>query len=235
MGISGGPYIVRDSSLVLELDAADKNSYPGSGTTWIDVSGNGNNATLINSPTFDSSNNGCIVFNGTNQYANTDGAYKFNTAAGTISYWFKPITNITATVNKRPWGQGGDFEARFSNTGGGQSGALQHDIGSSAVNYLTSTTTSWSNTRWYNVTITWDTSVTRQSIYVQSILESTSTSVSSATLAAITTTNLYIATSTGITGQYIDARFATFTAYNRELSTSEVLQNYEAQKSRFGL
>ena len=222
------------NGLVLHLDAGKKDSYPGSGNTWRDLSGVGNNATLINSPAFDSSNGGCIVFDGINEYANA-GTYKFNTAQGTIGYWFKPITNITSTVSKRPWGQSGDFEARFSNTAGGQSGALQHDIGNSNGNYLTSTKTSWSNAIWYNVTITWDTSVTRQSIYVQSILESTSTSVSTATLAGITTTNLYIGTSTAITGQYIDARFATFTIYNRELSASEVLQNYNALKGRYGL
>ena len=54
MGISGGPYIVRDSSLVLELDAADRNSYPGSGTTWTDISGNANSGSLTNGPTFNS-------------------------------------------------------------------------------------------------------------------------------------------------------------------------------------
>lgn len=232
MAVEYGTGRVVTNGLVLSLDAADRNSYPGSGTTWRDMSGNGNNASLVNSPTFDSSNGGCIVFNGTSQYANV-GTYKFNTAAGTISYWFKPTTNITANINKRPWGSGGDFEARFNNPV--LNGGLSHDLGSSGGNFLTSTTISWLNTVWYNVVITWDTSVTRQSIYVQSVLESTSTSVNTATLTGITTGNFYIGTSTAISGQYIDARFATFTIYNRELSAAEVLQNYNATKSRFGL
>jgi hypothetical protein len=67
MGVAGGPYIIKDSSLVLLVDAADRNSYPGSGTTWYDVSGNGNHATLYNGPTWNSL--GYFSFDGSNDYA----------------------------------------------------------------------------------------------------------------------------------------------------------------------
>jgi hypothetical protein len=70
MGVSGGPYIVRDSSLVLELDAADRNSYVSGSTTWFDLSGNSNSGSLVNGPTFDSANGGSIVFDGTNDFVN---------------------------------------------------------------------------------------------------------------------------------------------------------------------
>ena len=50
------------SGLILNLDAGNVASYPGSGTTWTDLSGNGNNGTLINGPTFNSSNGGSILF-----------------------------------------------------------------------------------------------------------------------------------------------------------------------------
>ena len=56
MGVAGGPDIIRDSSLILNLNAAYKNSYPGSGTTWYDVSGNGNDS-LISTGEFDSTGN----------------------------------------------------------------------------------------------------------------------------------------------------------------------------------
>ena len=68
MGFSRGPKVVTDG-LVLALDAANTKSYPGSGTTWSDLSGNGNNGTLINGPTFDSGNNGSIVFDGADDTA----------------------------------------------------------------------------------------------------------------------------------------------------------------------
>jgi hypothetical protein len=56
------------NGLVLALDAANRKSYPGTGTTWTDLSGNGNNGTLVNGPTYNSVNSGSIVFDGTNDY-----------------------------------------------------------------------------------------------------------------------------------------------------------------------
>ena len=73
MGISGGPDMIQDG-LVLTLDASDKNSYPGSGTTWYDLSGNGNTGTLsvtgsnAVSASFSSANGGIIVFSQTSSY-----------------------------------------------------------------------------------------------------------------------------------------------------------------------
>jgi hypothetical protein len=73
--------------LVLDLDAAIKGSYPGTGTTWTDVSNNGNNGTLTNGPTFTGSDYGAIVFDGTNDYVN------LNTGLGSgdflIDMWIK--------------------------------------------------------------------------------------------------------------------------------------------------
>ena len=57
--------IVTDG-LVLCVDAANTKSYPGSGTTWTDISGKNHNGTLINGPTFSSDNMGGIVFDGSN-------------------------------------------------------------------------------------------------------------------------------------------------------------------------
>ena len=60
MGIGYGPRVITDG-LVLALDAADVSSYPGSGTTWTDLSGNGNNGTLVNGVGYD---NGSLIFDG---------------------------------------------------------------------------------------------------------------------------------------------------------------------------
>jgi hypothetical protein len=64
---ANGPKIVTDG-LVLCLDAANRKSYPGTGTAWNDLSGNGNNGTLVNGPTFSSANGGNLSFDGTNDY-----------------------------------------------------------------------------------------------------------------------------------------------------------------------
>jgi hypothetical protein len=63
-----GPRIVTDG-LVLCLDAADQNSYAGSGSTWYDLSGNNNHFTLNNSPTYSFEGGGNIIFDGTNDEA----------------------------------------------------------------------------------------------------------------------------------------------------------------------
>ncbi len=67
MASSLGPNI-SESGLVLCLDAADKNSYPGTGATWTDLSGNNRIGTLTNGPTFNSGNNGYITFDGVDDF-----------------------------------------------------------------------------------------------------------------------------------------------------------------------
>jgi hypothetical protein len=71
MGIAYNPRTITDG-LVLCLDAANSKSYPGSGTTWTDLSGLGNTGTLTNGPTYSSANGGSLVFDGVNDYVQTD-------------------------------------------------------------------------------------------------------------------------------------------------------------------
>ena len=61
---------VVTNGLVVCLDGANLYSYPSSGTLWSDLTGNRNNFTLINGPTYDTSNGGSILFDGVNDYAN---------------------------------------------------------------------------------------------------------------------------------------------------------------------
>jgi hypothetical protein len=91
MGLSHSPHIVTDG-LVLCLDAANRRSYPGTGTTWTDLSGNGNNGTLENGPTFSGDNGGGIVFDGANDYIEivNNELYKFsNTQAFSLNLWVR--------------------------------------------------------------------------------------------------------------------------------------------------
>ena len=74
------------NGLVLALDAANKKSYPGSGTVWSDLSGNANTGTLTNGPTFDSSNNGSIDFDGTDDFVECS---KISSTNFTNSVWMK--------------------------------------------------------------------------------------------------------------------------------------------------
>ena len=88
MSVIWGPEIVK-SGLVLYLDAGNQNSYPGTGTTWTDISRNNNNGTLTNGPTFNSENGGSIVFDGTNDYVSTA---LTSTNSFTWNVWYKTNT-----------------------------------------------------------------------------------------------------------------------------------------------
>ena len=87
MSTKYSPQIVT-SGLVLALDAANKVSYPGTGTTWYDLSGNGNTGTITNGPTFSNVNLGTIVFDGTNDYVSIPSTSNFNNGNNiTVEAW----------------------------------------------------------------------------------------------------------------------------------------------------
>ena len=77
MALSHSPSIITQN-LVLCLDAGNSKSYPGSGTTWTDLSGNGNNGTLRNSPTYSVDNLGKIVFDGVDDDIDCGNKFRFN-------------------------------------------------------------------------------------------------------------------------------------------------------------
>jgi hypothetical protein len=87
------PRIVT-SGLVLALDAADRNSYPRTGTTWRDLSGNSNTGTLTNGPVFSNTNGGSITTDGIDDYINLGNAVSIKMGTGnfTISTWVKILT-----------------------------------------------------------------------------------------------------------------------------------------------
>ena len=92
MSTKYNPSIVRDT-LVLYLDAANTKSYPGSGTTWKDISGKTNTGTLTNGPTFSSDNLGNIAFDGSNDYVNAPAVLSAGQQKYTLSAWWN-LTNI---------------------------------------------------------------------------------------------------------------------------------------------
>ena len=99
MGAAAGPNVVEDG-LVLALDAGNTKSYPGSGTTWTDLSGKDNNGTLTDGPTFNSANGGSIVFDGTNDQINCGSSddFAFGTGDFTIEFWCNPDTVGTECI-----------------------------------------------------------------------------------------------------------------------------------------
>ena len=84
MGLAHSPRIVTDG-LVLALDAGNTKSYPGSGTTWTDLTGNGNDGTLQNGVGFDSGNGGSLTFDGVDDYVNLSSSSSLTFGSGNFS------------------------------------------------------------------------------------------------------------------------------------------------------
>jgi len=235
MAYLNGPQIVRDG-LVLYLDAGNRRSYPGSGTSWTDLSGNGNTGTLTNGPTFDSENLGSISFDGVNDFVTTgknfdsespiNGFFADATARWSVSSWFRPDTsNATGGV---VIGKGGGI--------GGVATLAIWEAGTTLNTRLRGGTilaiTTSMNTAWHEVVVTWD-GTTANAYYDGSFVSTISIGT-----AALQTNFLAVGASgvSGATGNtFMLGRTADLKVYNRPLTALEVTQNYNALRSRFGV
>ena len=233
-----GPQIVRNG-LILALDAADRNSYPGSGTTWTDLSGNGYNGTLTNSPTFSNSNGGSIIFDGTNDYTSTSLDLSWNnTNSVSISMWIK-----TGNLSQSKGFLGtGNFEWQFRQ---GQYAGANSDLvfvywdnsGGHTNGSIPSMSGFFDDTNWKHLTMTWNNSNSTILFYkngtqiFSQVYGNPSANRVSSELMQIGG-NVY---SWDGVGAYWNGSFSNIQTYNRTLSATEVLQNYNATKTRFGL
>ena len=104
MAFIHSPKIVT-SGLVLCLDAANKLSYPSTGTSWYDLTSTGYVGTLTNGPTFNGSNGGTIVFDGVDDYVSVSSAQSLN--PGTHDY---DILDDTWTVLTKDRKMSAQFE-----------------------------------------------------------------------------------------------------------------------------
>ncbi len=231
-----GPDII-ESGLVLCLDAANKNSYRGTGTTWTDLSGNGNNGTLTNGPTFSAGNMGSIVFDGTNDYVdtvNTGTTFQFANVTFTVSLWIKTtsstggvIISKGATASTAGWLFQFDSSGTVSGTTKGSDGFNT---------YNRSSTSTVNNNTWRNIVSVYTTNTTTlgsntTSIYIDGVLSNGTGTLGGAVYATTTDT---IQIGRRPTGAYWSGSVSNIQIYNRALSATEILQNYNATKSRFG-
>jgi hypothetical protein len=225
MAFSYSPKIVTDG-LVLYLDAANPYSYVSGSTSWNDISRGGNNGTLVNGPTFSSANNGSIVFDGVDDYVDT--TFKASTSIGngnpfTVSAIFK-TGNLTQQMLV-----GCPDVPRFYIEVFNRSGVLVSHWGiGNNNNSLTSTATINLN-QIYNYVTTYDGNIARG--YLNGVLTDTDTIGSQ----SYNTNFLQIGKYTTALPIYLSGSIYTAQIYNRALSAQEVLQNYNATKTRFGL
>jgi len=212
-----------NSDLILLLDAGNANSYAGTGTSWIDLSGSGITGVLTNGPTFSGQNGGEILFDGSNDFINIANNSIFNFASGffTISAW----VNFAALSTQR---------TIITNYNGSANGwSIQFFGGIIGVNLsgdgfdISGTTTIQTNT-WYNVVVTGAPNLYK--LYINNVNEG---NTFTGAVALNSSDTLRIGQIAG--GAFLSGRISNIRIYNRTLTTDELTQNYNALRIRYGL
>jgi hypothetical protein len=208
------------NGLVLNVDAGFTPSYTSSGTTWYDLSYGVNNGVLTNGPTFNSSNGGSIVFDGVDDciVVNSNANILSKTSYTKIS-WFYITSYLYNIISGGNSGQHAFWLEGTNKLRAGHNGQWSTVV----------STTSLSLNTWYFGAVTFNTS-TGWVLYVNGAQEATSSSTTTYTGADEILIGAY-----GTGTNVFAGRIAVAQVYNRVLSASEILQNYNAQKSRFGL
>jgi hypothetical protein len=213
--------IVTDG-LILHLDAAYGNSYPKGGTTWYDLSGNSNNGTLTNGPTYNSGNGGSIVFDGTDDYVistNNTGISGASSRSLCVFCYPTSIPTYTSVAKIGTGNTGQLFEILLFNND-----IVGHFWGSGFALSVSSGKVLLDNYSY--IVLTYD--GTTAYIYVDGSLKGSSNF-------SLNTTNSQLALGLKTFSSHVNFEGREFIAqlYNRALSSTEITQNYNALKDRF--
>lgn len=224
------------SGLIFNIDASESASYPGSGTAWYDLAGS-NDATLTNGPTYVSSPKS-IDFDGVDDYADLGSITSSNalSLAGdttyTIDVWWRGdlTSDIAARVIDKS--NGGNFSNGWGVICTTSATPVQavwwHGFNG---NIYLSAAGLWDDDTWCLMTVTRD--GTSVKIYNNAALVDSGT-ISSASVPT-TTTNMRIGGAPTISGRDMAGSIGAIRVYNRVLTTTEISQNFNARRSRYGI
>ena len=221
MAFRFSPKVVTDG-LVLYLDAANTKSYPGTGSNWFDLSGKNNHGDIIGGVTFSNSNGGSIVFDGVSDYVNINGnTDSLNSiSVYTVDIWIKSSYTGNNVILEKGLNTKMVIQPESSFWWYGDAG----------VGYISKFEESPSirlNGSWLNICISHSSNSAR--FYLNSVLvaERFISNISS------NSSDIKLMSRDGTNSQ--SGSISSLKIYNRKLTDSEVLQNYSAKKSRFGL
>lgn len=212
------------SGLKVNTDAGFVGSYPTTSSTWYDISGNANNGTLQNNPTFTSANSGSFTFNGSTQ-TSTLASLNLNQNF-TLAGWYKPsVLNGFAIFGQGIQGVNQGLHIWYTSNTLIRFGMYGND---------TDFTVSTSVNNWYYIACTYNNSspYTKQ-LYINGSAQSGAPQQAQSAYTGTGVFRLGATYSSG--GNYGSGSFAGMTMYNSILSATEVLQNYNALKGRYGL
>jgi hypothetical protein len=227
MGFYRGPQIIKDG-LVLHLDAANTKSYPGNGTVWLDLSGKGNNGTLVNGPTFSNGNNGSIVFDGVNDYGTLGNTVILDAGniGSSFSSWWKYLGQ----------GSGNDRRGFVLESANFHYSLLVNTNGTLGVHINTTNNSTQyipgflpNVGEWYYSSVVWDGS--SLIVYINNTEVGRRTQTGTSRIVE----NLRIGTYRDNNNRWWMGNISLIQIYNRALTLEEIQQNYNATKGRFNL
>jgi len=215
--------IVTDG-LVLHLDAGNSTSYPGSGTTWTDLSGSGNNGTLTNGPTYNGADGGSLVFDGVNDFIQCSGSLTATTA--TFIVWIRRNGDQTSY-------HGILFSRGTSVTGTNfyPSNLLGYHWNNAVDTFSWNSGLTMPNLTW----CMWAVSVSSSSATAYLCQSSGITSATNNVSHTITILDDIKVGQDDFGGRFFNGNIAQALIYNRALTATEVTQNFDALKGRYGL
>ena len=242
MALAHSPRIVIDG-LVLALDAGNSKSYSGSGTTWTDLSGNGNTGTLVNGVGYNSSNGGSLSFDGTNDYISA-GALSGSFTSFTVIVWFYP-TSVTSYENSIDCnysynGTTGNIGPRLEMNNSGTLGWVYSNITNSNDSYYAHGVVSSglaANT-WHCAAITYNGGTNTSTTYYNGNASGLSRStVGSPTGFVGVMNNVTIGKGFHLGGseRIFTGRVSNVSIYNKVLTAAEIQQNFNALRGRYGI
>jgi len=222
------PNIITDG-LKIHLDSGLVGSYPTTASTWYDVSGNNNSGSLVNNPTYTSSYSGSLIFDATNTYVNLPSQTAiFSNSSFTISLWIYPesigFDDLPGVVFSSV-GPGPNYNSKAV--------FIKLDFGTALIFGFYNddlTTTGWVPNTWQNIACTYNYTTDTSTIYLNGVLKATGSNGPCTETGTMTTK----------IGMWFDLQFyngniSLCSVYNRSLSQTEITQNYNAIKGRFGL
>jgi hypothetical protein len=199
------------NGLVLALDAGNTKSYPGSGTTWTDLSGNGNTGTLTNGPTYSSTNGGSIVFDGVDDQVDTINVSSLTNM--TIEIWIYDTISSERDILTYN-GNSGSYtfnSANFRTDGNGLAARVFSGVGNPPLN------------TWYRFCY-----VKNGDLYIN---ETKYTGTGTDNAYGI----ISLANKRSDIPSRLNGRISSIKIYNRALSAAEVSQNFNALRGRYGI
>jgi hypothetical protein len=227
---------IVQQGLVLNLDAGNPYSYAGSGATWYDTSGNANNATLINSPTYSTDNGGLLTWTAaSSQYATVAMNSGLRVAYITEEVW----VYLTTTANQVFIGMQYGNSSNNSFAIWLESGYFRFGVNTGG-SFYNNASSAPSAGAWYHLVHTYAGSV--QYFYINGVqINAFSSSASGNITYDTSNTKLAIAADFNGAGYdsgagfFVNGKMPIVRIYNIELSATQVLQNFNAMKGRFGL